>query len=119
MARGMEVLKASKPGAGKKLSWCGQNTDVGNSARGNRHAILRAGGVPTNTIVAGGDQACDPHERGLRAAESGFADHSRHFPARREDGYCGRHDANGGSRARERSAAPSFGKTVQEGRRWR
>ncbi len=27
-------------------------------------AVLRAGGVPTGTIVAGGDQACDPHERG-------------------------------------------------------
>ncbi len=27
-------------------------------------AILRAGGIPTGTIVAGGDQACDPHERG-------------------------------------------------------
>ena len=27
-------------------------------------AILRAGGLPANTIVAGGDQACDPHERG-------------------------------------------------------
>ena len=26
--------------------------------------ILRAGGIPTGTIVAGGDQACDPHERG-------------------------------------------------------
>jgi Xaa-Pro aminopeptidase len=27
-------------------------------------AVLEAGGVSTNTIVAGGDQACDPHERG-------------------------------------------------------
>src|SRR5206468_10885771 len=27
-------------------------------------AILRAGSIPTGTIVAGGDQACDPHERG-------------------------------------------------------
>lgn len=27
-------------------------------------AILEAGGVSSNTIVAGGDQACDPHERG-------------------------------------------------------
>jgi len=27
-------------------------------------AILEAGGVSANTIVAGGDQACDPHERG-------------------------------------------------------
>jgi Xaa-Pro aminopeptidase len=26
--------------------------------------ILRAGGIPAGTIVAGGDQACDPHERG-------------------------------------------------------
>ena len=28
-------------------------------------AILRAGGIPDGTIVAGGDQACDPHERGF------------------------------------------------------
>src|SRR5205814_10435086 len=28
-------------------------------------AILRAGGVSLGTIVAGGDQACDPHERGF------------------------------------------------------
>src|SRR5437899_2025324 len=28
-------------------------------------AILRAGGSPNGTIVAGGDQACDPHERGF------------------------------------------------------
>jgi Xaa-Pro aminopeptidase len=28
-------------------------------------AILRAGGIPNGTIVAGGDQACDPHERGF------------------------------------------------------
>ncbi len=30
-------------------------------------AILEAGGVSSNTIVAGGDQACDPHERGSGA----------------------------------------------------
>lgn len=27
-------------------------------------AILEAGGISANTIAAGGDQACDPHERG-------------------------------------------------------
>jgi Xaa-Pro aminopeptidase len=27
-------------------------------------AVLQAGGIATNTIVAGGAQACDPHERG-------------------------------------------------------
>jgi Xaa-Pro aminopeptidase len=34
--------------------------------------VLRAGGIPEGTIVAGGRQACDPHERGhgrLRAHE--------------------------------------------------
>jgi Xaa-Pro aminopeptidase len=36
-------------------------------------AVLHAGGVPANTIVAGGEQGCDPHERGhgpLRANEA-------------------------------------------------
>src|SRR6266487_3024419 len=40
LKRAIEVLKASKPGAGKRLRWSGK-------------------------IVAGGDQACDPHERGF------------------------------------------------------
>ena len=33
--------------------------DVAGQAR-----VVREGGIPTGTIVAGGDQACDPHERG-------------------------------------------------------
>ena len=61
--RGMEVLKASKP-KGKKLTWSGKPLTSELLRAEIDTAILRAGGTPTNTIVAGGDQACDPHERG-------------------------------------------------------
>jgi Xaa-Pro aminopeptidase len=52
-------------------------------------AILEAGGVSANTIVAGGDQACDPHERGsgpLRAHELIIIDI---FPRVTATGYHG------------------------------
>jgi Xaa-Pro aminopeptidase len=64
LKRAIEVLKASRPGVGKRLRW---NRKVLTSEVLRAEidsAILRAGGVPSGTIVAGGDQACDPHERG-------------------------------------------------------
>jgi Xaa-Pro aminopeptidase len=63
MARAMEVLRASKP-KGKKLFWSGKPLTSEMLRAEIDTAILRAGGLPANTIVAGGDQACDPHERG-------------------------------------------------------
>ena len=63
LARAMEVLKASKP-KGKKLIWSGKPLTSEILRAEIDSAMLRAGGTPTNTIVAGGDQACDPHERG-------------------------------------------------------
>src|ERR1700730_14838542 len=62
LARAMEVLKASKP-KGKKLIWSGKPLTSEILRAEIDSAMLRAGGTPTNTIVAGGDQACDPHER--------------------------------------------------------
>src|SRR5438067_5613418 len=64
LARAMEVLKASKP-SGKKLRWSGKTLTSEMLRAEIDSAMLRAGGTPTNTIVAGGDQACDPHERGF------------------------------------------------------
>jgi len=64
LARGMEVLKASKP-AGKRLRWSGKTLTSEMLRAEIDSAMLHAGGTPTNTIVAGGDQACDPHERGF------------------------------------------------------
>ena len=89
MKRGMEILKASKPGAGKKLKWSGKTLTSETLRAEIDSAILRAGGVPTNTIVAGGDQACDPHERGfgpLRADSLIILDI---FPRDGKTGYWG------------------------------
>ena len=64
LKRAIEVLRVSSPGAGKRLRWNG-NTLTSEILRAEvDSAILRAGGTPLGTIVAGGDQACDPHERG-------------------------------------------------------
>ena len=63
LKRAMDVLKASKP-KGKKLMWSGKPLTSELLRAEIDTAMLRAGGTPTNTIVAGGDQACDPHERG-------------------------------------------------------
>ena len=65
LKRGIEVLKASKPGSGKRLRWNGKTLSSETLRAEIDSAILRAGGIPTGTIVAGGDQACDPHERGF------------------------------------------------------
>jgi Xaa-Pro aminopeptidase len=64
LKRAIEILKASKPGSGKKLRWNGKTLTSEILRAEIDSTILRAGGVPTGTIVAGGDQACDPHERG-------------------------------------------------------
>src|SRR6476659_662661 len=64
MARGIEVLKRSEPGKGQKLEWSGTVLTSERLRAEIDTAVLRAGGLPANTIVAGGDQACDPHERG-------------------------------------------------------
>src|SRR5947207_914430 len=64
LKRAIEVLKASKPGPGKRLRWNGKTLTSEMLRAEIDSTVLRAGGVPTGTIVAGGDQACDPHERG-------------------------------------------------------
>ncbi|CAN5218479.1 Xaa-Pro peptidase family protein [soil metagenome] len=64
MARAMQVLTASQPGRSRKLEWSGRTLTSEILRAEIDSAVLRAGGLPANTIVAGGDQACDPHERG-------------------------------------------------------
>src|SRR5256884_7208320 len=65
LKRAIEVLKQSKPGSGKRLHWRGKTLTSEILRAEIDSAILRAGGVSLGTIVAGGDQACDPHERGF------------------------------------------------------
>ncbi|MDQ6766176.1 MAG: Xaa-Pro peptidase family protein, partial [Verrucomicrobiota bacterium] len=64
MARAIEVLAACKARRNKKLDWFGRVLTSEILRAEIDSAILHAGGLPANTIVAGGDQACDPHERG-------------------------------------------------------
>jgi Xaa-Pro aminopeptidase len=89
MKRGMEILKASKPGAGKKLKWSGKTLTSEILRAEIDSAILRAGGVPTNTIVAGGDQACDPHERGFGPLRANSLIILDIFPRDAKTGYWG------------------------------
>jgi len=89
MARGVEVLKASEIGPKDTLHWAGRPLTAEILRAEIDSAILRAGGLPANTIVAGGEQACDPHERGsgpLRAHELIILDI---FPRDARTGYFG------------------------------
>ena len=89
MARGIEVLKQSKPGKGGKLQW--HNADLTSEALRAEidTAVLRAGGLPANTIVAGGDQACDPHERGHGPLKANSLIILDIFPRSAKTGYFG------------------------------
>src|SRR5438094_5321876 len=60
LARAVEVLKVSKP-KGKKIIWSGKPLTSEMLRAEIDSAMMRAGGTRTNTIVAGGDQACDAH----------------------------------------------------------
>jgi Xaa-Pro aminopeptidase len=89
MARAMEVLRRSTIARDKKLKWSGKTLTSEILRAEIDTAMLHAGGQPTNTIVAGGDQACDPHERGsgpLRANELIIFDI---FPRDPKSGYWG------------------------------
>ena len=89
LARAMEVLAASKPGPGKKLSWSGRTLTSEILRAEIDSAILRAGGLPANTIVAGGDQACDPHERGFGPLKADSLIILDIFPRDAKSGYFG------------------------------
>ncbi len=89
LARGLEVLRACLIWPGRQLSWSGKRLTSEILRTEIDTAILRAGGEPADTIVAGGNQACDPHERGsgpLRANSLILLDI---FPRDPKTGYYG------------------------------
>jgi Xaa-Pro aminopeptidase len=89
MARGIEVLSASNAGPGKKLRWSGKTLTSEILQAEIDSAVLRAGGLPANTIVAGGDQACDPHERGAGPLKANSLIILDIFPRDAKTGYFG------------------------------
>jgi Xaa-Pro aminopeptidase len=89
LARAMEVLKASKIRKGKRLRWAGKTLTSEILRAEIDSAILRAGGTPNGTIVAGGDQACDPHERGSGPLSANSLIILDVFPRDAKTGYYG------------------------------
>jgi Xaa-Pro aminopeptidase len=89
LRRAIEVLKASKAGAGKRLCWNGKTLTSEMLRAEIDSAILRAGGNPTGTIVAGADQACDPHERGCGPLYASSLIILDVFPRDMKTGYFG------------------------------
>ena len=89
MARAMEVLAACKARRSKKLDWFGRVLTSEILRAEIDSAILRAGGLPANTIVAGGDQACDPHERGSGPLSADSLIILDIFPRDASSGYYG------------------------------
>jgi Xaa-Pro aminopeptidase len=89
MAEGMQVLRRTKIGRDRKLLYHNVPLTSEKLRAVIDCAILQASGLAANTIVAGGRQACDPHERGygpLRAHEPIIIDI---FPRSQKTGYFG------------------------------
>jgi Xaa-Pro aminopeptidase len=89
LARAVEVLKASRPGPGGKMRWAGKPLTSEVLRAEIDSAVLRAGGTPNGTIVAGGDQACDPHERGFGPLYANSLIILDVFPRDAKTGYFG------------------------------
>lgn len=64
MARGIEVLRAAEIAPRGRLQWGGKILTSEILRAEIDSAVLRHGGSAQGTIVACGEQACDPHERG-------------------------------------------------------
>ena len=89
MAEGMQVLRLSKIDKRRQLIYRGLPLTSERLRAVIDCAILQACGLAANTIVAGGKQGCDPHERGfgrLRANEPIIIDI---FPRSQKTGYFG------------------------------
>ena len=89
MAEGMQALRLAKIDKRRQLIYRGSPLTSERLRAVIDCAVLQACGLAANTIVAGGRQACDPHERGfgkLRANEPIIIDI---FPRSQKTGYFG------------------------------
>ena len=87
--RAVEVLRAARIGPRQLLRWGGSVLTSERLRIEMESACLRHGALAKDTIVAGGIQACDPHERGagpLRAHQAIILDI---FPRDPRTGYFG------------------------------
>ncbi len=114
MAAGIECLKRSRPGRDGFLRLGAERLTSERLRTAIEQAVLAAGGIPGHTIVAGGAQACDPHEEGhgpLRAHQAIILDI---FPRAARTGYFG-DITRTVVRGRASAALARQWKTVKEG----
>ena len=89
LAEGIQALKSAKIGKDRRLLYHGVPLTSEKLRAIIDIAIIQAGGLANHTIVAGGNQGCDPHERGygpLRANQTIILDV---FPRSQKTGYFG------------------------------
>ena len=89
LAEGIQAIKSSKIGRQRRLLYHHVPLTAEKLRAIINTAIIQAGGLAANTIVAAGHQGCDPHERGhgpLRAREPIILDV---FPRSQLTGYFG------------------------------
>jgi Xaa-Pro aminopeptidase len=115
--RGIEVLRQSKPGKDRMLRWAG-SVLTSERLRGEIDAeVMRRGGLPAGTIVAGGEQACDPHERGSGPLPAHSLLIIDVFPRDQRTGYFGDLTRTV-VRGQPSEAMRKLYATVQEGKAW-
>jgi Xaa-Pro aminopeptidase len=117
LRRGIDVLRASKPGKGGALKWSGAPLTSERLRAEMDAAVLHAGGSPANTIVAGGLQGCDPHERGHGPLHTNEAIVLDIFPRHATNFYYGDLTRTV-VRGRASEALRKQYATVQNGKRW-
>lgn len=90
MGRGHEVLRSAKIRADGKLVWGGRVLSAETLRKEMEIAVLRMGGEARGgTIVACGDLACDPHERGTGPLSANQLIILDIFPRDARSGYFG------------------------------
>jgi Xaa-Pro aminopeptidase len=89
LARGIEVLRAAEIKPGNRLMWASRLLTSEILRAEIETAILHRGGKASNTIVAGGEQACDPHNPGSGQLKANTLIILDVFPREAASGYFG------------------------------
>lgn len=89
LSEGIQVLKRAKVDRNRRLIYNNAPLTSERLRAIIDTAIIQAGGLPNHTIVCGGDQACDPHERGYGPLKPNVPIILDVFPRSQKTGYFG------------------------------
>jgi Xaa-Pro aminopeptidase len=89
LERAHAVLRGSEIKTRRRLIWAGKPLTSEMLRAEIDCAVLRAGGTPTDPIVAGGDQACVPHHHGSGPLKANSLIIIDVFPRDRTSGFFG------------------------------